>query len=775
MASYTIFGSDDPALSASGDDSEVSVATAFYSLGTTGWRIRGIRFFVPVGTTLADGMKGYIWTSNSSTPTTQIAEIDFTDVVAGEWNEQALDSPLAITAGKFYWAQVYFPEGGYGFENSVFSSPRQSVEVASLYGGSEGETNPGNASYVYGPAGSVPASDGLGKWYGVDVTVDDGTDPAGPGAADILSLTDTVTAQRSGLPTVINALGTASDPLGEDTTDALAITVGAETGLRTIRRSPLENRITWGQVVDDTIQGPVFINEGIDKSVGLSFHVQWDCRGVGARIDKAPDCAGDVDVQLWKVAAGNPPFSPDGAPLAEATVTWEADAGGWVEVEFESPADLTPENEYVVSYYSPTGDIAASPWVFNALTHVVPPVYTIPYENPGGGGNTGRGGSANLVAGGPGFPTPRFAHNYYVDPIVEWADKLEDYAALGINTLSKGFLSAEYIAAVKATGMDWYPGVNGEEDPTFLTQQRMVNDPEVAALIKGYYILDEPDIRFPYTPPTTVRNWINNIRKRDSTRPVSIVFSRVVGLNQDFIHQPQGSSMLQAWDLWRQWAAMIDTMDGDFYALGPSRAEGRFGIWIYPAFIRRLGELNDHKTPISAAIDTASQDPGYPIPADVPKAAWATLIAGAKSISYFDIRFADSDVSTSFSAMLSNAPMMAVVSALNEQILGLADALWAPEADLVESVSSSNTTAGPVGGTYGVPIHYTSRQAGGENFLFAQGIRPGATTGTFHVPSAAGKTLTVIDEARTIVVDGSGIFTDTFVADYSVHLYSWTP
>jgi len=51
------------------------------------------------------------------------------------------------------------------------------------------------------------------------------------------------------------------------------------------------------------------------------------------------------------------------------------------------------------------------------------------------------------------------------------------------------------------------------------------------------------------------------------------------------------------------------------------------------------------------------------------------------------------------------------------------------------------------------------------------GIRPGTTTATFTIPDWAGATLSVIDEGRTVLVDGAGVLTDEFVADYTVHLY----
>jgi hypothetical protein len=86
-------------------------------------------------------------------------------------------------------------------------------------------------------------------------------------------------------------------------------------------------------------------------------------------------------------------------------------------------------------------------------------------------------------------------------------------------------------------------------------------------------------------------------------------------------------------------------------------------------------------------------------------------------------------------------------------------------------MDSKQRYCGPYGGTYGVPMHYTTRADASHEYLFAMGIRPGLTTATFTIPSWAGETITVLDESRTVVVDGSGVLTDTFVADYTVHLY----
>jgi hypothetical protein len=150
---------------------------------------------------------------------------------------------------------------------------------------------------------------------------------------------------------------------------------------------------------------------------------------------------------------------------------------------------------------------------------------------------------------------------------------------------------------------------------------------------------------------------------------------------------------------------------------------------------------------------------------------WATLIGGAKGVMFFDHRFGSDFVTQDFAAMLHDPAMKAMVTALSARVQSLGPALLAPEANLVTATTSSNTTSGPIGGTYGVPLHYTTRVGGGHEYLFAMGIRPGATTATFTIPTWAGQTVTVIDENRTVTVSGAGVLTDTFAADYTTHLY----
>jgi hypothetical protein len=603
---------------------------------------------------------------------------------------------------------------------------------------------------------------------------------------------------RSGLPTAVNASGSATDPIGVSASDIGNFPIGGATAFHTIRRSLFETRIAWGAVTNTGVKGPSYVLD-VPMTPGLEFQVLWPVRFIGCRICKAPNASGSIPVRLWdRQGSGGTPRE-----LGIATVTWVADAGGWREILFSAPIDLEVGVAYTVSYYSPTGDISYSPFVFYWWSDVVAPFLVKPFNT-----STQKEGSAYRLGTVQQIPDHSAPHNYYLEPIVEWdstdpvfipdpqqsyydqwvngkpnhkfmigvyyADPpfLQDYMDMGVNTLVAGPASLEYAAALKAAGMDHYPFINPADDPQNVALSNIAEDPAYGALVRGYAVSDEPDQFFPFTPPSTMRLWCNANRLIDSTRPLKIGLGRVVGINQTFYHQPQGSNMDTANELWRGWAALPDMLSGDFYTLAPTfDPDSVWGVWMYPVFVRRLRQLNEGRTPVIIDIETTSQDADYPIPDDVRKAVWACLIEGIGGIILFDHRFGNNTVSQDFAHMLHNPPMKSMMTALIVRINSLVDAINSPNTNLVTAVTSSNTTSGPLGGTWGVPMHYCTRADEDYEYLWAMGIRPGSTTATFTIPSWAGETLTVIDESRTVTVSGAGVLTDTFAADYTVHLY----
>jgi hypothetical protein len=269
------------------------------------------------------------------------------------------------------------------------------------------------------------------------------------------------------------------------------------------------------------------------------------------------------------------------------------------------------------------------------------------------------------------------------------------------------------------------------------------------------------------------------LRSRDSTRPVLVGFGRWAPQNQGFGWEPPGATPLTVNQLWREWMTLSDIAECDYYSLTTDHNDinplGNHGVWTYAAQVGRMREISDDTKPVWIVVETTSQTPDGPDPEDVRKAIWATLIAGATGVILFDHRFGSDFVTQNFAAMLDDAPMKAKITALAAQLQTLGPALLTPDLGLVTASTSSNTTEGPMGGTFGVPMHYTTRADGTYEYLFAQAIRPGATTATFTIPTWASATVTVLDESRTVTVSGGGVLTDTFAADYTTHLYQRTP
>lgn len=807
MALITIFGDTAPTLTQPNDTGEVNLGLAFYVITATGYEARGIRFYVPSGTVglPADGHLGAIYASTGSpaAPTgSPLATCTFTAVAPAQWNEATLDSPVAITPGSVYWAVVYFPSGLYGVEDGKFTvAAVESVDDAALFAAATGEANPGNCAYRYGAAGSLP-TEGTGQdWYGLDVILDDGAgDPGAEGdVEDSVGLTDTVTAARTGLPSVINATATATDTLAATDTATPALTVGAGTGQRTVTATMMGDRITFGSAIDGTRpQGPTFTNESAGAlTLGVQFTALRSCRITGCRIYKAPLVAGTVPVTVW---------TSTGTKITETTVEWVSDDGGWQDITFPTPAQVTQGSDYMVSYFSPNGHFATTAWVYNSQTTIVYPFFVVDFQ---GGGVP----SAYRINATAGFPTTRSGYTYWIDPIAEWDDPmpgyesgtdyfdqwtnggssfdfpvgvffpdpewLSDYMDAGVNTAIAVPINSTYVTAIKAAGIDAYGDVQLEDlSPALYAAE----DPDFAERLKGYFLVDEPDLldtaESGFRSPDLIRGWRNTVRNVDSTRPCILNLGKVPPYAQGFFYKPTGSTLLAASQYWRDWAALADILSCDFYNMTSDQDEGRFGIWTYPHLTRVMRALNDGRAPVWGYVESTSQVPNEPTTDQVYRASWAHLIAGAKGIVFFDHRFANGLVTQDFAALLHDPDMLAQVQALSALLQDLGAPLMGEDTGLVTAYTSSGTLATAKGGLAAgatIPMHYTTREAAGTKYLFAMSIRPGSTTATFTIPTAISETLTVIGESRTVSTDGAGVFTDDFDdGDYTVHLYSWT-
>jgi hypothetical protein len=816
VATYTIFGTDDPAsLVASAVATEGNASTAFHQSGLSGFKIAGIKVFIPTGTVIAaTGHEAHLWIGTGNSPTSILDTAVFSNMLAGQWNTALFDTPITFLANRFYWAQVYFPAGQFGVQTGVFSSTDNvtSVDLSNIKATGSAYITTNQGAYALGASGTVPGNVSSGfsaPWFGVDVLIDDGSGVY-PGASDPTGITDSISITRTGLPTTVVASGNAEDPMALVGSDTANLPVGAATAVHTTRRGLFDFRVSWGAITNiNTARGPGFVASSA-RTLGIEFTVLAPCTLVGCRIFKAPTLvSASFPVTVWAFDG------PGGSAVARVTETvsgWVEDDGGWREIEFASPLDLDVGTVYNLAYFSENGVHASSAPMFAWDSDVVYPI-RVPHWN---GLSTGPpGGGVHHVGTGHVPPEIHSETCYYVEPIVEWesddpvfvADTtrsyfdqwvngapskpfhfsvyfsdppyLAEYAAMGITTLIAGTSTQDYVDAVKAAGMDHYPyaGQYPIDDPTALetTMAACAEDPAYAACVKGYHLDDEPDLIAPYRQPSLTRTWAQDIRLKDSSRPIVMGLSKVVGINQTFYGMPSGRNMDTANGLFREWAVIPDILMGDFYTLSTDLNEsGRFGIFTYAKFTARLRMLNEGTTPIWVAVETTSQRTDQPVPEDTVKACWAVLIAGGQGIVFFDHRFGDQFVTEDFAHMLHNPPMKAAVTAFIARGNSLADALHCPDTGLVTDYTSSNVTEGPYDGTLGVKLHYTTREDATYEYLFAMGITPGDTTATFTIPTWAGETVDVLDESRTVVVDGSGVLTDDFDADYTVHLYRRT-
>lgn len=564
------------------------------------------------------------------------------------------------------------------------------------------------------------------------------------------------------------------------------------------RRSLYQSRLSFGDPV--TNQLPIIETvTGQPATFVLRTYLLRNCVLTGVRFLKSPAAHGDHVIVIWQL--GNQ------TPLTTKVVPLTADDGGWVEVTLDEPINLTASDTvpYLIGYFTPSGDAMRAQWTYGSQD-----VVEYPFRVGLNGGAFGQvEGSGSAVGYKIAYPTAWQGHSYFIDPIVEWQatdvavytgglDYFKRFSAYStINHFPIGIWQPQptSVAGFKNLGINTVVSIGGdlEEAKTALIAQNMdvfadLHPGETAKLaqfqadtafyphIKGYLIRDEPDMIAPWTPPSDLQDWYNEIRKRDSTKMIYFNLGKWIVVNKGFAHLPTGASIRQVNEYWREFARVTDIISNDFYMEDSVNHEnGAYGLWCNPRMIKRMQDLSDMSKPVWHYIATTAPPGREPTPTTVYRSVWASLIGGARGIVYFDHKFQTDGTTwiTDF-AMNSNSAMASQVQDLNAQIQSLSAPLLNAEVDLPITVNSSNKTEGPVGATYGVPIHHTIRQAGGTTYLFTQSIRPGTTTITFTVPAAAGKTVTVIDESRTLSANGSGVFTDNFTSDYEVHLYRWS-
>ncbi len=347
-------------------------------------------------------------------------------------------------------------------------------------------------------------------------------------------------------------------------------------------------------------------------------------------------------------------------------------------------------------------------------------------------------------------------------PLAVWLQAPENarrYADAGINLyigLWEGPTDAQ-LAALKAAKMP----VICEQTSVGLSHR---DDP----IIVGWMHNDEPDNAQPMKNPTTgeetygppvpparIVSDYQRIRRADPTRPVMLNLGQGVA-NDEW--NGRGSDAKP--DDYLTYVKGANLVSFDVYPVaGLDKPHPENYLWYVPKGVERLRRWTGGRKAVWTCLETGPIGDGArsPSPRQVRAEAWMALIHGASGIIYFVHQFAPA---FNEHALLDNPEMLKAVTALNREILSLASALNSPTVPDGATVTVTKTE---------VPVAHVVKRNGKTTWLFAAGMRNGATTATFTLKDGKATTAEVIGEGRRIPVT-KGRFTDTF-APYDVHLY----
>jgi hypothetical protein len=132
--------------------------------------------------------------------------------------------------------------------------------------------------------------------------------------------------------------------------------------------------------------------------------------------------------------------------------------------------------------------------------------------------------------------------------------------------------------------------------------------------------------------------------------------------------------------------------------------------------------------------------------------AWLAVAGGAVGIGWFTVAWAPG---TQWQRWAVDAPMLAQLRETGARLHALAAVLTAPWE--------------PVAVT-GAPVGASARTVGGERWVIAVNSTSGPVTASLRIPGLGARTLTVLDEGRTVRSSAQGVLTDRFDG-YAVHLY----
>ena len=351
------------------------------------------------------------------------------------------------------------------------------------------------------------------------------------------------------------------------------------------------------------------------------------------------------------------------------------------------------------------------------------------------------------------------SHDANFFPIAVWLQNpsnAKKYQSAGFNTyvgLWRG-PTEKQLAELKKAGMKVIchqneVGLKHIDDPTIIGWMHG-DEPDNAQSLgrgKGYG---------PPIPPKKIIGDYQEIRRTDPTRPVLLNLGQGV-----------------AWDGWHgrgvrtnhpedypEYVKGCDIASFDIYPVVHSKPQVAGKLWYVARGVERLVKWTEGKKVVWNCIEcTQINNPERKAtPQQVRCEIWMSIIHGSMGLIYFvhewEPRFNES-------ALLSDPEMLLEVTAINRQIIELAQVLNSPTIKDAVSVSSDNKD---------IPVAVMTKKYEGMTYLFAVGMRDGQTIATFIVHGLNGdRAVEVLGENRTIA-SKDGVFKDSF-RPWDVHLY----
>jgi hypothetical protein len=529
--------------------------------------------------------------------------------------------------------------------------------------------------------------------------------------------------------------------------------------------------------------GKTSVNDPSPYELGMAVQFQFSGNIVGVNFFKSDQNTGPHSVSVWTTGGTNLNTTPCDAAYDVDGVL------GWVYQTLSSPVTVNAGDTLIISYTCPNGyystgggfmiDDAHYPFMVSSTT----PSY---YKSGGSGFPNVASGSWFFLGLDFTYTTTEPALNYgnymrqfangpsptQVSISVFSADApFNQYAAAGFTNV-RLFDFASAVSSATAAGLS--ATALGNVD-TGTVQQSVASTPSIASTVEAYTLDDELDIEpggGGNETPATVQQYVATYRTYDSTRPVILNLGKF-SVSASYVW----SINTYPWQANWEYFASVDIPSADAYCLTDNTlgavGGGPPGPWGYSRAAQKLADYVHGSKPVAFFVETVNAD-NVPSPTDIFNAVWSGIIGGGRILQWFDHNFGSTQVDD---YILSNPTQYAAVQSINNLVQSLAEPILSPGQDgVVSSVTSSNNTQALFWGVTGVPIQYTVRKDNSGNFyVFSQPYRLGNTTSIWTVPCAANATITVVNESRTLTADSGGNFTDSYTANYQVHIYKWTP